>query len=104
MEKSIKREKIDLKELEKFGFKDERHRYTYEAYQIIHFYRQGKKRKRKKFTQRDTISICKETREIRFNYDVKDAGGVYGIMGNIDELNVLYDLIRANLVEKVSDR
>ena len=69
MEKSIKREKIDLKELEKFGFKDERHRYTYEAYQIIHFYRQGKKRKRKKFTQRDTISICKETREIRFNYD-----------------------------------
>ena len=43
MEKSIKREKIDLKELEKFGFKDERHRYTYEAYQIIHFYRQVKK-------------------------------------------------------------
>ena len=32
MEKSIKREKIDLKELEKFGFKDERHRYTYEDY------------------------------------------------------------------------
>lgn len=94
------KDEVDLKELENFGFKDERYRYIYEAYQIIHFYRSGKKRIRKKYTQKDSISIFKETREIRVNYDVRDDREMYGISGNIDELNVLYDLIKAGLVEK----
>lgn len=94
---------VDLKELENFGFKDERHRYIYEAYQIIHFYRSGKKRTIKKYTQKDSISISKATREIRVNYDVRDDREMYGISGNIDEFDVLYDLIQVGFVEKVGD-
>ena len=94
---------IDLKELEKYEFKDEKFSYIYKVEQIIHIYRSGKKMKIKKFSQKDEININKKTREITINYNVKDNGEMYGCSGCVDKLDVFYDLFKAGLVEKVSD-
>lgn len=68
--KSVKREKIDLKELKKFGFEEDKRTYTY----------WGNTRK---------IIIYKKDRRLSFN------------SMNRKSFDILYDLIKADLVEKI---
>lgn len=80
--KSVRRERIDLKELEKFGF----------VQYIIR--RKIKYELKKKIGSQEIYNIkIDENRIIHFNHLSVD-----------NELpNVLYDLIRADLVEKVEE-
>jgi hypothetical protein len=79
------KEGIDLKELEKFGFVEKR-----------------------KYFRKENVAIEKETREILIqasNYcpygDRKPLNNKNGLMIYID--NILYDLIRAYIVERVEE-
>lgn len=99
------KDNVNLKELEKFGFEDDKkYCYTYTAAQIIHRYRSGGKKQLKRYSQKDSITVDKKSREIRMNYHIKDTGEeLCGASGCIEDIDVLYDLQEAGLVEKVVD-
>lgn len=75
------KDNVDLKELEKFGFKE-------------HFWENTKTETEIYINSRNEISVCKER--------VLDICGTT-IFTEINDLDTLYDLIKADLIEKVSD-
>lgn len=81
------KDNIELKELEKFGFEN-----NYNNKYLIKSYKNG-------FSQDDYMSISKEDKTIRIGH-YQDEHGATNII-KIDD--ILYDLIQAGLVEKVSD-
>lgn len=76
---------VDLKELEKFGFEN-----NYNNEYLLKSYKQD-------FSQDDYVTIKKEDRSIQISH-YQDEYGATNII-RIDEL--LYDLIQAELVEKI---
>lgn len=79
------KDNIDLKELEKFGFKNS------DKY-LIKSYEDG-------FSQDDYITVSKIDRTVRIQH-YQDEYGATNIIGICD---LLYDLIQEGLVEKASD-
>lgn len=77
------KDNVDLKELEKYGF--EYHRMVY-IKEII--------RAEEDILERKTIYVSEYDREI----SIKN-----GLFNIDEELNTIYDLIKADLVEKVSE-
>ena len=93
---------VPLKELEKFGFKEnENKEWVCLEHKTTYFYR-GDKRKLKKEVCCELIKINRY-RDIVINTDIKQfpKEQIYGYGANITDLDVLYDLIKADLVEKV---
>ena len=74
---------VDLKELEKFGFEHERLIYVKEI-----------KKKSGVFTEEKTIYIDEKNRDISIGQ---------GLFNTDIELDTIYNLIKADLVEKVDD-
>ena len=95
---------VDLKELEKFGFKETKNKeWVYLEHKTTYFYRDDK-RKLKKEVCCELIKIDRY-RDIVINADIKQfpKEQIYGYGSNIIDLNILYDLIKADLVEKVGE-
>lgn len=93
---------VNLKELEKFGFKKNKDNdYIYIGNKVIYFYRGNDKKKLKKEVHTEIIKIY--DRKISINSDIKNfpKDFVMGYGSLIDEIDVLYELIKADLVEKV---
>lgn len=82
------RDDINLKELEKYGFED------YESF--------GRKTKIKKFGEcgSEVVEIDKITGQLQIFIDDE----YYEIYTNSKTLDFIYDLIKANLIEKVEDK
>ena len=74
------KDNVDLKELEKFGFK---------KYNLV-----GKTHYEIEYKNGNNIKVSSYTRFIHFN--------IYSVSNCIE--NVIYDLIKADLVEKVEDK
>ena len=85
---------VDLKELEKFGFIE-----SFGKYSISIDNKEQNERLFQIPKYRDFVFLTyyDDTREITL--DFQDMEDYYGV-----ELDVLYDLIQANLVEKVEDK
>ena len=79
------KDNVDLKELEKFGFENNCNNKC-----LIKSYKQ-------EFTQDDYVFINKEDKVIRIGHYQEE----YGATNIIKVSDTLYDLIQANLVEKV---
>lgn len=95
---------VDLKELEKFGFKEkEKGNWVYLEYKTTYFYRDDK-RKLKKEVCCELIDINRY-RQISINTDIKQfpKEQIYGYGASINDLDILYDLIKSDLVEKVGE-
>ena len=98
---------VDLKELEKFGFKEVEgktkwhNEWVYLEYKTTYFYRDDK-RKLKKEVCMELIKV-NNYRNILINGDIKQfpKEEITGYGQTIIDLDVLYDLIKADLVEKV---
>ena len=73
------KDNVDLKELEKFGFKKYGGVYTYDLYESYGDY--------------VSIQVAPENKIIDMSINYED--------GIIDNLDIIYDLIQAGLVEKV---
>jgi hypothetical protein len=73
---------VDLQELEKFGFKE-------------HFWENTKTETEIYINSKNEISVCKEK-----IFDELDICG-NTILTEINDLDTLYDLIKADLVEKI---
>ena len=99
------KDNVDLNKLEKFGFEKNKYGgYTYEIEKCKNWYRpKDKHKKLLKDIQREKINIDKERRRIFILYDLKTQTESYGMGGSIYDLEVLYDLIQAGLVEKVNE-
>ncbi len=82
------KDNVDLKELEKFGFKFEKEHGLFSDRYIIYF------------DCDQTIQISKSNRKIY----TEDISGSYSFGAIVDEaLTILYDLIQAGLVEKIDN-
>ena len=98
------KDNVDLKELEKFGFKETKSgNWVYIEEKTIYFYRDDKKKLRKEVCS-DLININRY-REISIIADMnqfpKEEITRYG--ASIYKIDLLYDLIKADLVEKVGE-
>lgn len=98
------KDEVDLKELEKFGFKkNKNNNWIYLQNKTTYFYRDDKKLKKEIHAELIRINTY---REIMLNVDIKTfpKEQIDGYGSNISELDIIYDLIQAGIVEKVSDR
>ena len=95
---------VDLKELEKFGF-DNKHQYKFEFGRYVEYDRDGKnyRKKLKSVISEGIIVTC--DRKLILNYNLRNnyPEDLKGFGGNVEKLDVLYDLIQAGLIEKVSE-
>ena len=98
------KDNVDLKELEKFGFKPMYDRQTGEIEEYC-LYAENKKyvritkEERKRFIDRVMATIYEDYRSSYFVLIFHDYVGL-----KAEKEDLLYDLIKADLVEKVSDK
>lgn len=101
------KDNVDLKELEKFGFKQVKdghwEEWIYLGYKTTYFYRDSNRRLRKDVSS-ELIKVDRY-RTIVINMDIKifPKEEIYGYGGWTTDLEPIYDLIKADMVEKVEE-
>ena len=95
---------VKLEELKKFGFKEtDNRKWVYIESKTTYFYRDNKKQLKKE--QHTELIYINRYRQIGINTDIKvfPAEEIRGYGSSINHLDVIYDLIKADLVEKVGE-
>lgn len=90
------KDNVDLKKLEKFGFYKNKTRtaYWYDLKQEIHFYEDME------YECNYWLGVYIKDRKLRFVNDIKCDKGLQ-LAFSVERLNVIFDLIQADMVEKV---
>lgn len=101
------KDNVDLKELEKFGFEVSESKFGL-CKKITkkdrRWYIDEETGKRVYDTFSNTIIVNKETREVYISVSLHTNDLVMGMGTNCEELDILYDIIKADLVKKVEDK
>ncbi len=96
------KDNVDLKELEKFGFKP---RYDEDTGKLVEMYRISGNRKGTTLKYKDNFNGERGYRDFWhvYNWNRRICNHGYSLNLSIDDYEILYDLIKADLVEKVRD-
>ena len=102
------KDSVDLKELEKYGFiscDHNKYKYKFEFSRYVDYQRDDKNYRKKLKSVMGEGIIVRDNRELVLNYDLKNnyPSDLKGFGGVVENLDVLYDLIQAGLIEKIEE-